>query len=41
MTPMQWIPEIMHWIFGEDTEAPVYVKILEVFGRWVSPDLLI
>ena len=41
MAPMRWFPKLMHWIFGEDTEAPVYVKITEIFGRWVSPDLLI
>ena len=41
MSPMRWFPKLMNWIFGEDTEAPAYVKITENFGRWILPDLLI
>ena len=41
MAPMRWFPKLMNWIFGEDTEAPVHVKITEKFGRWVLPNLLI
>ena len=33
MAPMRWIPEIMHWIFGEDNESPVYDKINEYFWQ--------
>ena len=41
MTPMRCFPEIVHWIFGEDIESPVYVKIFEHLGRSVLPNILL
>ena len=41
MAPMRWFPELIHWIFGEDTESPVYVKIIEYFGRSISPNMIL
>ena len=37
MKPMQWFPEIVQWIFGEDNGNPLYVEIDETFGEWILP----
>ena len=26
MTPIQWFPEIRHWIFGKDDGSPAYAN---------------
>ena len=41
MAPMRWFPELMHWIFGEDNDSPVYVKIKEYIGRSMSSNMII
>ena len=41
MAPMRWFPKVMHLIFGEDTEVPVYVKVTEYFGRSISPNTIL
>ena len=33
MAPIQWFPEIIHWIFGEDEGSPIFVNILKGFGK--------
>ena len=33
MTPIQWIPKIAEWLFGEDNGSPAYVNIMKDFGR--------
>ena len=35
MTPMQWYPEIIRWIFGVNKIYPGYVSIAKEVGRWV------
>ena len=37
MTPMQWFPEIMEWIFGEDTRYPVLIDMAIQLGRLMLP----
>ena len=37
MTPLRWFPDIMQWIFGEDIEFPVYVKIIYDLGNCMMP----
>ena len=37
MTPVQWIPEVMDWIFGEDTGFAVYVSIAKELGILMLP----
>ena len=37
MTPMQWFPEIIDWIFGEDNANSVYVMIKQSLGKLVVP----
>ena len=37
MAPMQWIPKIMEFIFGEDNGSSGYVKMAKGFGRWMLP----
>ena len=37
MTPVNWFPEVMQWIFGEDNGFLIYVNVLEHFGRSVFP----
>ena len=41
MLPMQCFPKLMNWIFGEDNDSPVYVKIIEYFGRSISPNMIL
>ena len=37
MTPMQWNPQIIEFIFGVNNEYPGYVNIAKEFGRWLLP----
>ena len=36
--PMQWFPQIIQWIFGDDNENSVYVKIDQLFGEFTLPN---
>ena len=38
MTPVQWFPETIHWMFGEHNGFPAYVKIAEELGKWILPE---
>ena len=35
MTPMQWYPEIIQWIFGVNKGCPGYASFAKEIGRWV------
>ena len=37
MTPVQWIPEVMEWVFGEETGFPVFVSIIRELGMLMLP----
>ena len=37
MTPMQWNPEIIEFIFGVNNKYSGYVYIAKEFGRWLLP----
>ena len=37
MTPMQWFPQIIDWIFGEDNGNSVYIMIKQSLGKLVLP----
>ena len=37
MTPVQWFPDIIGWIFGEEKESLAYVDIAKELGRWLLP----
>ena len=37
MTPMQWFPDILKWIFGEDNRSSGFVDIAIDFGRMMAP----
>ena len=37
MTPIQWYPALIGWIFGEESGLPFYVKIAKS-GRWALPN---
>ena len=37
MTPLQWFPEIMELIFGEQNGFPGFVNIVKDLGRLVVP----
>ena len=38
MTPIQWFPEIMSWVFGDDDDEPnAYIDIIKMFGGWILP----
>ena len=34
MTPMQWYPEIVDWIFGRDKESPGYINLVSNVAKW-------
>ena len=37
MTPIQWFPDILEWIFGEENGSSGYVDIAIGFGRMKAP----
>ena len=37
MTPIQWYPEIIEWIFGQNNDDTGYVKSAKVYARWILP----
>ena len=37
MKPIQWFPDTIEWIFGEENGFQCYVRIVEEFGRWLLP----
>ena len=37
MTPVQWIPEVVEWIFGEETGFPVFVSVIRKLGKLMLP----
>ena len=38
MTPIQWFPEIIEWIFGKDNGSPGYIVFWEELGKWILPN---
>ena len=37
MAPVQWFPEMIEWIFGDDNGLFAYANILEYVGRLILP----
>ena len=37
MTPIQWFPEIVKWVFGEDAGLEGFVKIFKELSKWILP----
>ena len=37
MTPMQWCPQMIDWIFGQNDEDKGFVKLAKEFGRLILP----
>ena len=37
MTPMQWYPDLLEWIFGVKNGSPGYVDLAKKLGRSVLP----
>ena len=35
MAPLQWILEIVVWVFGNDRNIPGFVMLAKDFSRWV------
>ena len=33
MAPIQWFPEMIHWIFGKDDGSPAYVNTVKNLGQ--------
>ena len=38
MTPMQWFPDIIEWIFGENTGHPIFVHLIKNLGTVMMPE---
>ena len=41
MTPVQWFPGVMKWLFGVDGDILAYVSITKELGRFILPQWLI
>ena len=39
MTPIQWFPEIIEWIFGDDNGFQVYISIALGVGNEILPSV--
>ena len=37
ITPIQWYPEIIEWLYGKDEGSSHYVDIAKYLGRMVLP----
>ena len=37
MTPMQWFPEIIEWMFGDENASAGFAEVFKQFGRWILP----
>ena len=37
MTPVQWFPDIIRWIFGDDSGFQVFVNMAREFGMMMLP----
>ena len=40
MSPMQWFPTSMEWIFGQDDGIQGFVNIAKMLGRFVTPNII-
>ena len=38
LAPMRYFPKLMNLIFGQSNNYPGYVKVLEDFGKMMSPN---
>ena len=38
MKPMQWSPNIIQWIFGEENGFPTFITTAEELGKWLMPN---
>ena len=36
--PIQWFPEVIKWIFGDDNGSLAYVSDALQLGNWLLPD---
>ena len=34
-----WFPDLIQWMFGEETGFQIFVGIVEQLGKWTLPDL--
>ena len=39
MTPLQWFPTLIEWIFGQQNGIQGFVNIAKIFGRYVIPNV--
>ena len=37
MKPLQWFPEMIQWLIGEDNEEPVFVRMTKELCKSVMP----
>ena len=37
MKPIQWYPDIIDMVFGDENGVSVFVSVFQDFGRWVLP----
>ena len=39
MTPIRWFPEIIEWIFGDNSGSLSFVIISEELEKWIMPNV--
>ena len=37
ITPMQWFPEIIEWMFGDENGSIGFAEVTKQLGRWILP----
>ena len=37
MTPIQWFPTLIEWIFGQDDGIQGFINIAKTLGRYLTP----
>ena len=36
--PIQWFPEVIKWIFGDDNGSLAFINVALHFANWLVPD---
>ena len=39
LTPLRWFPDLIQWMFGEETGFQIFVGIVEQLEKWTLPHL--
>ena len=37
MKPIQWYPDVVKLVFGDENGASAYISVVKTIGRWLLP----